>query len=219
MTVTVPATTAARWLRSFAGVQSHHRSLLIWPDLVADADWPDVRLLLHTGARILSLGRPMPEAESAVLPAVELQVWGGSAPARPAGASAGGPDTSTARPGEWRDLTALWEQAGLTPLPPTARLDPVWSHARLRRAGCLVASASVQHLAAPLGSSGARLLTCSVACDSAERRTGAARQCVQALIARRGEAAALIEPGTGSELFFARLGWQPVGSAYLYRYR
>jgi hypothetical protein len=177
-----------------------------------------VRQLLHTGARILCLGRPMPEAESAALPAVEIQVWEGGTLAGPADASAGGPDTSSVGPDEWQDLTALWAGAKLTPLPPTARLDPAWSHARLRRGGRLVASASVQQLAAPLGSADARLLICSVACDLAERRSGAARQCVHALTACRGAAAALLEPGTGSDRFFVRLGWQPVGSAYLYRY-
>lgn len=205
---------AAPWLRAIEGVQSHHRSLLIWPDLVADENWPDVRQLLYTGARILCLGRPMPGAESTVLPAVTLDVWGGGRSAEPAGE----PDTSAAGHAEWRQLTELWEQVRLTPLPPTARLDPAWRHARLHRSGRLVASASVQHLAAPLGESGARLLICSVACDPAARRSGAARQCVQALTARRGEAAALVEPGTGSDRFFARLGWQPVGNAYLYRY-
>lgn len=209
---------ATGWLRAMAGVQSHHRSLLIWPDLVADGDWPDLRRLLYTGARILSVNRPMPAAESAPLRAVELAVWGHGTTAGTAGGPADGPDTSTAGPAEWQHLTALWQRADLTPLPPTTRLDPAWRHARLRRAGRLVAAASVQRLAAPLGETQARRLICSVACEPSARRSGAARQCVQALTDTPGEAAALLEPGTGSDRFFARLGWRPVGRAYLYRY-
>jgi len=209
--VTAPA---ADWLHSVAGVQSHHRSLLLWPDVLDGTGWSGVRPLLHTGARILSLGRPLPDGESAALQAVPLEVWGGRTPAGPPE----GADSDVPGQAEWQQLAALWQQAGLTPLPPTARADPAWSHARIQRNGRPVAAASAQQLLAPLGESGAGLLVCSVACEPAGRRTGAARRCVQALTAGRGEAAALLEPGSGSDRFFAGIGWRPVGSAYLYRY-
>ncbi|GAA0674445.1 hypothetical protein GCM10010193_29210 [Kitasatospora atroaurantiaca] len=225
MVVTEPA---ADWLHSVAGVQSHHRSLLLWPDLLDGAGWSRVRPLLHTGARILSLGRPLPDGESAALRAVPLEVWGADAPDGPPGGAAcdvpgpacdvPGPACDVPGPAEWQQLAALWQQAGLTPLPPTARDDPSWSHARIHRDGRPVAAAGAQQLLAPLGESGARLLVCSVVCEPAARRTGAARRCVQALTAGRGGAAALLEPGSGSDRFFAGIGWRPVGRAYLYRY-
>ncbi|WP_202232086.1 hypothetical protein [Actinacidiphila reveromycinica] len=212
----VPAPAAAPpgcWLHGLPGIQSHQRSLLVWPDLLGAAGAAWVGSLLFTGTRLLSLGAPLPVPARRAPQPVRLAVWGGpGAEAPPQGVWTQTPDRPC-----WERMTGLWTAAGLTPLPPSARSAADWRHAGRGQGTELAGCASAQQLMAPLGATGARRLVCSVVSDPARRRTGVARACVRAVAGGAG-AAALLEPGSGSDRFFAALEWTPVGDAYFYHH-
>ncbi|WP_113704622.1 hypothetical protein [Nonomuraea lactucae] len=197
-----------------SGVQFHHRSLLCWPELLTEEGRRRIRTLLHTGARVLSLGAPFPATVVADVHTVPLTVW--TVDERP---GSGGEGALIFEPGfaEWAELTAMSREVGLTPLAGSARRHPEWRHARVRHEHGLVAAASAQDLAAEVAG-GPRRLVCSVMSAPAFRHSGAARRCVDAAVAGAG-AAALVEPRADSGGFFARLGWAPTATAHLYRYR
>lgn len=171
--------------------------------------------MLHTGARVLSLGTPFPAAVVADVHTMTLEIW--TMGERPC---VGGHDDDVSigepSPGEWAELVAMSRAVGLTPLAGSARCHPQWRHARVRGRSGLVAAASVQGLAAEVAG-GPRRLVCSVMSAPPSRHRGAARQCVDAAAAG-APAAALVERGAASGGFFARLGWAATGTAHLYCY-
>jgi hypothetical protein len=208
----VESVTVTTWLAGIRGVQSHHRSLLVWPDLVSGVDEAALRLLVHTGARVLALGGPLPATCVDRLQPVELSLWTG----RSGAASSSGVNTTTPTTTEWRQMQRLWHDNRLTVLPDSARDDPDWRHARAVHDGEMLACASIQRLAAEVD--GARALVCGVAARVDRRRTGHAHRCVAALLPPGEPVAAVLEPGSGSDGFFTRIGWQRTGPVFLYRH-
>lgn len=198
-----------------AGVVSHRRSLLVWPDLLDAADRVLLGTVLTTGARLLAFGRPLPAAVAAGVPGRRLQVWGSPTgrpgPVRPVGIGRPGP-------GEWAAVQDLHAAAGLVPLPVGARDDPVWTHARLVRPdGTLEATASAQALPRPPVPGSGPTLVCGVATHPRARGAGAASACVAALSAALGPAAAITED-VAAAAFFRRIDWVAAGHAWLHRW-
>lgn len=213
--VPTPTDENVPWVNGLPGVQFHHRSVLTWPELLTEAGRDFARLLLHSGARVLSLGEPFAVELADDVTCVPLTVWTGpsEASATAARIGIGVPDIA-----EWAQMVSLWRDMELTPLASSARDHPEWVHSRRHDAsGTVIATASAQILAAAISDTDVRRLVCSVACNWTHQRSGNTRACVRAAT-DRSSAAALVEPDSASGAFFSRLGWSPRATAHLYTY-
>jgi hypothetical protein len=152
---TAPPTVTGTDLRlALPGVVSHHRSLLVWPDQLNDASARVLGLLANTGARILSVGAPLPPGIGFAGRPERLRLWRWERPpdGRPGRSYAGRAEVPS--PEWWQRIAVLHRACGITPLPASARGSPDWCHAWIPDddddgGGGVAAVASAQWLTAP----------------------------------------------------------------------
>lgn len=205
-----------------AGVQSHGRSLLVWPELLDLAGEQLLRGVVPFGARVIAFG-PVP-------PVGDLPVWPGKPLTsrydiyrwRP---SAGGavPDFADSTCGCDRchaGVQALQRAGGLTPLPALVlERGSGWRHAVVAERHTPVAVASAQLLAWPLPdvSTGAVRLVAGVAVAPGRRRAGLGGAVVERVVAGPDAAVALVAAADRpARRFFEALGWDQRGAVATY---
>lgn len=222
----VPGTTATL----APGVETHRRSLLVWPTLLDDSASALLRVIATTGARLLVFDEQLPAELTGGMPPVALTSWCDDTAPGPDGV-AGTRDPNAGAPGSsrWSEIVALHRECGLVPLPPAVRAASEWRHTWLadgshdrpdgRSDGGLLAAASMQQVANPIGPAGARHLVACVATRPAVRRRGAAARCVAAVRAAAGGPCAAITENRAAARFFEHVGWRRYQTVWLYRWQ
>ncbi|MEU4771522.1 hypothetical protein [Micromonospora sp. NPDC023644] len=197
------------------GVASHHRSLLVAPHRLAPESVDLLRKIVHTGARVLSFGGPLPPSVTTV-EAVRLRLWRqpSTAPPAPRGAA-----VRTPQPSEWEQMSALHRACGVTVLPPSAREHPSWRHSFVQECSrAVVATASAQRVPDGLLGAGITTLVCGVAVLARARRCGLASSCVTGLLADASGRAAAITDSTDGVGLFGAMGWVGSDDVWLSRW-
>jgi hypothetical protein len=195
------------------GVQSHGRSLLVWPDRLDHAGARLLRRLVPLGVRIVVFGPPTTAGALPVWPGQPLTCSHAVYWRRPRAGRLtdvdGGCFDSDLCPTE---IQALHRAGGVTPLPASVLRDNGgWRHAVVVDGDVPVAVASAQQLAWPLPGSGrgpARLVS-AVAVAGSRRRLGLGRSVVENVAADADAAFALVAAAEGpARVFFESLGWE-----------
>lgn len=222
----VPGTTAAL----AAGIETHRRSLLVWPTLLDDSAAALLRVVATTGARLLAFDEPLPAELTGGMPPVALTSWCDDTAPGP-DTMAGNREPSAGTPGgsRWSEIVALHRECGLVPLPPSVRAASEWRHAWLadgshdqpdaRSGGDVVATASMQQVTNPIGPAAARHLVACVATRPAARRRGVAARCVAAVRAAAAGPCAAITENRVAAGFFEHVGWRRYQTVWLYRWQ
>jgi GNAT superfamily N-acetyltransferase len=196
-----------------AGVQSHGRSLIVWPQSLEADGIELLRFAVPLGARIIVIGGTL----------AECPIWPGEVQGRrllvyhsssPLGEGAPAPlplDQETAL-----RVQALHRACGLTPLPLASLVSGAeWVHSFVCAAQDVVAVASLERLNYPLpGRQAAVSLLCAIAVHPSFRRRGLGARAVEGVLTRSstGAAIALLEAnGSSSRPFFEHLGWYETG--------
>jgi GNAT superfamily N-acetyltransferase len=193
-----------------AGIQSHGRSLLVWPTELSNSGIALLREVAPLGARFVVLGDRGTAAALDVWPGepqlTELHVFTGARPADFAAAPKALSDGM---------VVALQRACGLTPLPANVLDDDFgWTHSAVVEGDTPVAWASAQHLDRVVPGTSASVLVCAVAVHPNARGRGLGRSVVAGALRRppTQPAAALVVAGDEAALrFFNALGWRDVG--------
>ena len=198
-----------------SGLQSHGRSLLVWPERLDPKAERLLRGVVPLGARVVAFGPP---------PAIsDLPVWPGVPRTAPYAIYRRPVDTGEA---EWNsgdcrcecrqceaEAQRLQRAAGLTPLPASVlRNTTGWRHAVVGGRHRPVAMASAQLLAWAVSDARADTarLVAAVAVDPARRRAGLGATVVERVAAGPDAAVALVAvDDRAARRFFDALGWEP----------
>jgi GNAT superfamily N-acetyltransferase len=207
----------AGFLRAVSGVQSHGRSLLVWPQRLTSESVQVLRVLAPLGVRIVSFelggldwvwpGEPARES---------LWLFVGRTPG--IGPSPVGETGSEFSIGlqEVEMVQALHRCCAITPLPADVLVGGEdWTHALHRHGGHILATASLQRLLHPVEPLlAAPSLVCAVGVHPQWRRSGLGRRVVDQVLSRQdgSPAVALVEAGNPqAAAFFQALGWRDSG--------
>lgn len=190
------------------GIQSHGRSVIVWPTLLDESGVALLRCLVGFGIRIIVFGEVK-----------ECPIWPGEIEGEYLHVLAYFPSVGLIGSKQYsisntiiHDVQTLQRECSLIPLPKSVYKNPIgWRHNALYSDNILVASASLQQLRyTPDATTCPTSLLCSVAVSPYWQRKGLGRGIISGLLdsANTPTVIALVEMHSNRSLsFFEKLGW------------
>jgi GNAT superfamily N-acetyltransferase len=205
------------------GLQSHDRSLLVWPERLDPKAVRMLRGVVALGARVVAFAPPSVTGDLPFWPGVPCTTPYAiyRRPAEAGGAEwlLGADDPCDCERCE-AGVQSLQRAGGLTPLPASVLRDTTgWRHAVVGERHVPVAVASAQLLAWPVLAAGADTvrLVAAVAVNPARRRAGLGREVVDRIVCGSHSAVALVGvDDRPARRFFEASGWEHHGALATY---